>query len=153
MKTVVVMTVLMTAMGVAGIAQSPDAAKTEVVGALKHFYQTYQTCNRAVMETLIVDDVLYRHTVGTVQQGKAEFFKGWRPMDNCNFDVLRVEPRSVRVYGETAIVFGDLVWKTKDGPLHSGKDIASQVFVKRNGRWLLASNVSAAIPDSNQERR
>lgn len=148
MKRVVAVAALLTAMDAGAGAQSTDAVKNEVIEAQKRFYNAYKTCNREETESLIVDDPLYRHAAGTVQEGKAEFLKGMRPADACNFDVLRVDARSVRVIGDTAIVFGDLTWKVKNGPVtEPGKNIAMTVFVKRNGRWLFASNVSAEVPE------
>ena len=148
MKRFFVVSTLVGVMGATTGAQSTDAVKNEVIAAQKRFYDAYKNCNHQETEMLIVDDPLYRHAAGTVQEGKAEFLKGMRPADDCNFDVLRVDPRSVRILGDTAIVFGDLTWKVKGSPVtEPGKNIAMTVFVKRNGRWLFAANASAEVPE------
>ena len=42
-----------------------------------------------------------------------------------------------------AVVVGDLHFKGKNTPKVEAKLTSSQVFVKQNGRWLFASNMSA----------
>jgi uncharacterized protein (TIGR02246 family) len=152
MYTLLVTTVgLVVALAPAARAQSShaaEAAKDEVIAVQKRFYDAYRTCNRKEVEALLVEDPLYRHAAGPVQQGRDEILNGIRPADSCNFDELRVDPRSVRIIGDTAIVYGDLMWKVKNGPAtEPGKNIAVTTFVRRNGRWLFASNVSAAVPE------
>jgi uncharacterized protein (TIGR02246 family) len=152
MMKVVVTAVIAAALSTGVNAQSRDtandAAKKEVVDVQKRFYDAYRSCNRKEVEALLVEDPFYRHAAGPVQQGRDEILNGMRPADSCNFDELRVDPRSVRIIGDTAIVYGDLMWKVKNSPAtEPGKNIAVTTFVRRNGRWLFASNVSAAVPE------
>jgi ketosteroid isomerase-like protein len=126
-------------MGIARAA-SDDAAKEEVIAAQKKFYKAYESCDAKAMEPLVVDDLLYLHSTGGLQHNKAELIKGLTP--NCSIQILRVDPTSVRVYGDTAVVFGDLHFKAKTTPEVQAKLLAAQVFIKRNGRWLFVHNSS-----------
>lgn len=125
----------------AASAQSSGTAKDEVIAAQKRFYNAYQSCNAKELAEIVVDDMMYLHSTGGLQKNKTELVTSVKP-DACGFDILRVDPTSVRIYGDTAIIFGDLKFKPKNGPATVGQKIASQVFVKRNGKWLFASNVS-----------
>jgi uncharacterized protein (TIGR02246 family) len=126
----------------AGVAaQSESSARDEVIAAQKRFYDAYRTCNKTEMASLVTDDMMYLHSTGGLQKNKAELVNSLNP-EKCNFEVLRVDPTSVRVYGDAAIVFGNLHYKPKNGPETRGGQLAVQVFVRRNGRWLFAHNQS-----------
>lgn len=131
--------------GTAG-AQSSGAggsAKDEVLAAQKRFYEAYRTCNAKDMEQLVVDDMLYFHSTGSLQHNKAELLKSLA--QPCGFDVLRVDVQTVRIYGDTAVLFGDLKVKRPGVPAVNAPLIATQVFVRQNGRWLFASNQSSEV--------
>ncbi len=126
---------------VAGAQSWESSAREEVLAAQKKFYQAYQSCDAKAMEPLVVDDLIYWHSTGGVQRSKADLLKGLTP--NCTIELLRVDVTNVRIYGDTAILFGDLYFKAKNGAPTAGGQIASQVFIKRNGRWLFAHNISS----------
>ena len=141
MKQVMAILTMVTALGAVAGAQSDDAVKNEVIAAQKKFYEAYQACDAKAMDSLVVDDMMYYHSTGGLQKSKAELIKSLPAV--CTFEILRVDPRNVRIYGDTAILFGDLKVKSKGRPAAAGGQIASQVFVKRNGRWLFAMNMSS----------
>jgi hypothetical protein len=133
----------------AAAADSAAAEKEAVLKAQKHLYDAYAACDRDEVERLIVDEPFYRHAVGLVQDGRAAFLKGINPKEKCDFDVLRVDPITVHIVGDTAIIFGNLTWKTSKmpAPTDPGKNAAMTVFVKRKGRWLFVGNSSMEVPD------
>jgi len=142
MRHVIAGAVLTGALAALPAAQSGEqGVKDEVIAAQKRFYTAYRTCDKATMATLVTDDMMYLHSTGGLQKNKAELVDSLNPA-NCPFEILQVDPTSVRVYGDSAIIFGNLRYKPKNGPETMGKKIASQVFVKRDGRWLFASNIS-----------
>ena len=122
-------------------AQGGNSAEDEVVAAQKLFYETYQACDGEAMANLVTDDMWYFHSTGGIQHNKAEMLESLE--GDCFIEILRCDIRSVRVYGDAAVVVGDLHFKGKDTPKVEAKLTSSQVFVKQNGRWLFASNMSA----------
>jgi ketosteroid isomerase-like protein len=121
-------------------AASDNAAKNEVIAAQKRFYEAYQSCDAKAMQPLVVGDLLYLHSTGSLQHNKEELLKGLTP--NCSIQILRVDPEVVRVYGDTAVVFGRLHFKAKSSPEVQANLLAAQVFIKRNGKWLFVHNSS-----------
>lgn len=141
MKQMMVGVALVAAVGVIVGAQSAGGGvRDEVVAAQKKFYEAYQSCNAKDLEGLVTEDMVYLHSTGGVQRSKAELLKSLPP--TCTFEVLRVDVTNVRIYGDTAIVSGDLHFKAKGSPKVAAHLLATQVFVKQNGRWLLANNSS-----------
>ncbi len=141
MKQMMAGVALVVAMGaVAGAQSAGGSVRDEVVAAQKKFYQAYQSCNAKDLDGLVTEDMVYLHSTGGVQKNKAELLKSLPA--NCTFEVLRVDVTNVRIYGDTAIVSGDLHFKAKGSPKVAAHLLATQVFVKQNGRWLLANNSS-----------
>ena len=123
-----------------GKARAQETVEEEVLAAQKRFYQAYESCDAEAMESLVTDDMMYLHSTGGLQSNKTELLESLTP--DCFIEVLRVDVDSVRIYGDAAVLFGDLHFKGKDTPKVEAKLRASQVFVKQDGRWLLASNSS-----------
>jgi ketosteroid isomerase-like protein len=122
------------------IARAQETVEEEVLAAQKRFYQAYESCNAEAMEPLVTDDMMYLHSTGGLQNNKTELLESLTP--DCFIEVLRVDVDSVRIYGDAAVLFGDLHFKGKDTPKVQAKLRASQVFVKQDGQWLFASNSS-----------
>ena len=145
MKRATVAVVFAALAGIGVSAQSPSDAREDVVAAQKRFYEAYRTCNAQELERMVTDDLLYVYSVGMTHQSKAEFLKTITP--GCGWDELAVDPQTVRVHGDTAWVLGQFRYKGRNKPAITAKLLAMQVFVKRDGRWLLASNqTTEAIP-------
>jgi ketosteroid isomerase-like protein len=132
---------LATVLSVQAGAQGSDSAKDEVIAAQKRFYEAYQACDAKAMAGLVTDDMWYFHSTGGIQHDKAEMLASLTP--DCFIEVLRCDVRTVRIYGDTAVLVGDLHFKGKGTPKVAAQLTSSQVFVKQNGRWLFASNMSA----------
>jgi ketosteroid isomerase-like protein len=122
------------------IARAQETVEEEVLAAQKRFYQAYESCDAEAMEPLVTDDMMYLHSTGGLQNNKTELLESLTP--DCFIEVLRVDVDSVRIYGDAAVLFGDLHFKGKDTPKVQAKLRASQIFVKQDGRWLFASNSS-----------
>ena len=137
--------------GNAGTAKGADdglAAAREVLAAQKQFYQAYRTCNEQDMASLVTDDLMYLFSVGFMHKGKTEFLKSLEPA-GCGWDVLQVDVdiNDVRIYGDTAILFGNFRYKGKNAEPIDANLMAMQVFVKRDGKWLFAANsTTEAVP-------
>jgi len=54
---------------------------------------------------------------------------------------------NVRIFGDTAVVTGtDDEITLKDGKKSNGHYVWTDVFVKRNGKWLAVASQTAQIP-------
>jgi len=141
MRTTLFAIAIAAALAAQAAAQGGDSAKDEVAAAQTRFYETYQACDGEAMAGLVTDDMWYFHSTGGIQHNKAEMLESLE--GDCFIEILRCDIRSVRIYGDTAVVVGDLHFKGKDTPKVEAKLTSSQVFVKQDGRWLFASNMSA----------
>src|SRR5205823_1674852 len=96
-----------------------------------------KTCNVSDLNRMVTDDVLWLHANALVQDKKALT----AAVAGCGFDDIHFEVKTARVYGDAAIVTGNMPYRLKNGA--SQTLFASQVYVKRNGTWLLASHQGA----------
>jgi hypothetical protein len=53
---------------------------------------------------------------------------------------------TIRYYGETAVVNGSETWVRKNGG--SGRNIWTDVFVKRSGRWAIVASQDLEVPEA-----
>tara|TARA_B100001123_G_scaffold413007_1_gene510937 strand:+ start:1464 stop:2057 length:594 start_codon:yes stop_codon:yes gene_type:complete len=131
-----------------------ETVKEEVLAVQKQFYQAYESCDAEAMEPLVTDDMMYLHSTGDLQSNKTELLESLSSVDgttptesttrtaDCFLEMLQVDVDSIRIYGDAAVLFGDLHVIPKGAPKVKAKLRASQVFVKQDGRWLFASNSS-----------
>jgi ketosteroid isomerase-like protein len=140
MKQVIVSITLSTVLCAVTLAQSGGNVKDEVLAAQKRFAESSKACSAQQMEPLVTDDIVWIHPGGGGENGKGEVVKSHANPQSpfCPWDEWRIDVRNVNIYGDAAVVVGDLHYKPK------GKDAgapltALQIYVKRNGRWLLAA--------------
>jgi ketosteroid isomerase-like protein len=77
---------------------------------------------------------------------KAKALEGLKAPDN-SLDTIEMGEMTVRTFGNTALVTGSDVEKSKEkGKDTSGKYIWTDVFVKQNGTWQAVSSQSAKVP-------
>lgn len=138
----------------AAVAQPAPAANTAaVLAAQTHWFETYAGCKAEEMARLVTEGMMFIHHLGLIDN-KATFLKG---VAGCGLSRIGSEQTNVRVLGDTAIVNGKLAWAGKNAsskgtfmqPTSSASFstfLYSQVYVWRNGRWLLASHQSTAVP-------
>ena len=130
---------------------SQETVKEEVLAAQKRFYQAYESCDAEAMEFLVTEDMMYLHSTGDLQSNKTELLESMVTEDGaadsalaseCFLEILRVDVDNIRIYGDAAVLFGDLHVKGKGAPKIKAQLRSSQVFVKQDGQWLFASNAS-----------
>jgi imidazolonepropionase-like amidohydrolase/ketosteroid isomerase-like protein len=122
----------------ANVRSSNGADRDAVVGVAKQFTEAYRTCDTQEMGRVVTEDVLYRHSVGTLQN-KDQLLKG---IAGCRYDEMAIEPDNLRIYGDVAILIGRHPIKAKKTVV-GGLTVTllvGEVFVKQNGRWLFASH-------------
>jgi uncharacterized protein (TIGR02246 family) len=143
---------LVTVLSGVALAQSDGSVKDEVLAAQRHFSETRKTCNAQEMERLVRDDMMWFHSSGGKELNKADFVKYLSDNSQnpglCGLDEFRVDVLMVRIYGDdTAVLVGDFHFKAKGRPEMTPPEKAMQVFVKQNGRWLLAANQTTKLTE------
>src|SRR5438445_5027854 len=133
MKHILVSVTGSTALCGVALAQSGGGVRDEVVAAQKRFAESSKACSAQKMEPLVTDDVVWIHPGGGGETGKAEVVKSHANPQSpyCPWDEWRIDVHNVNLYGDAAVVVGDLHYKPKGkdaGPLLT----SLQVYVKRN---------------------
>lgn len=114
-----------------------SGAAAEVAAADSSWAEFYQSCNVDGMNRLIADDMAFIHISGHMQN-KAEFVDSVR---SCNMELMHTTPTSTRLYGNTAIVIGNMTYKAKGGA--AGSIIYTRAYVRDgSGRWSLVTHQS-----------
>jgi ketosteroid isomerase-like protein len=116
------------------VAQQGSGIDPAVMSAAQTFHDAVRTCKVADVDQMVTDDMLWLHANGLVQDKKA--FTA--AVGACSFADIHLDVKTARMYGDAAILTGDLPFKLKKGG--SQTLFVSQVYVKRNGKWLLASH-------------
>jgi hypothetical protein len=124
------------------MASAQDSVKMDpaLLMAKEKVIEAQKTCNVALANEWVTDDMLFIHANGILQDKKAfgDFVK------TCTLADIRFDVDNVRMYGDVAVLSGKLPFKMKQGPGMSF--FVSEVYVKRNGKWLFASHQSTDAP-------
>ena len=140
MKQVIVSVTLSTALCGVALAQSGGGTRSDVLAAQERFAASSKGCNAQEMERLVTDDIVWIHPGGGSEVGKAEVVKSHANPKSpyCPWDEWKIDVKTVNLYGDSAVVVGDLHYKPK--AKDPGAPLTSlQIYVKRNGQWLLAA--------------
>lgn len=142
MRTLVLVGAVLVAgvqLGLLAQAGSGSGATAEVAAADSSWAELYQACDIDGMNQLVADDMVFVHTGGNVQN-KTEFVDSVRL---CNMEEVDTTPSSIRLYGDTAIVVGNMTYKVQGMAL--GHIIYTRAYVKRDsGRWSLVTHQSTS---------
>lgn len=131
-----ILCVLMAAAGAVPDAQVAPSVDAALMAAQSRFQEAQKTCDAAGMAKLVTEDMLVLHADGRVEDKQA-FAKF---VSQCVLEDIRFDVKTVRLYGDVAVLTGTLPFKIKQGP--SMSFAVTQVYVKRNGTWLFASHQS-----------
>lgn len=134
------MIVFALALGAAGgtrvIAQAGVTIDPALMAAQQKFHNAQKTCNVAEISQMVTDDMMFLHADGRVEDKKA--FTDF--VSKCSLSDIRLDVKTARIYGDVAILTGDLPFTVTQGP--SMSFVVSQMYVKRQGKWLFASHQS-----------
>ena len=116
----------------------------EVMAAIKNK-------DAATLDPLFADEFIYRTHFGA-EAGKAEFLQSIASMP-LEILAVRGEELKVNVYGETAVLTG--VQHAEARPLAGEAEESvvafTDVFVKREGRWLMVLAYGVELPSEPNE--
>lgn len=116
----------------------------EIIAAIKNK-------DAATLDPLFAEDFIYRTHFGA-EAGKAEFLQSIASMP-MEILAIRREELKVNVYGETAVLTG--VQHAEARPLAGEAEESvvafTDVFVKREGRWLMVLAYGVELPIGSDE--
>jgi len=140
----------MIAVPLAQSQSSPAAAPggaTSTEQELMRLVQQYNDAqvkgDRQALERLWADDYLYTHSNGTVMnkaQDIADATSG-----GMTWTAARLDGMKVRVFGDVGIVTGRLIMEGRAANYASGPRRFTDIFVRRNGRWLLVGGQTTML--------
>ena len=103
------------------------------------------------LEPMLADDFVYRTHFGA-EANKAEFLQS---VASFPVEILSIhgEELKANVYGETAIITGvqHAEARVPEGGLEESAVAFTDVFVRRDGRWLMALAYGVELPSETEE--
>ncbi len=89
------------------------------------------------LATMLDEDLSHIHLNGNVD-GKDAYLSGVR--DRFRFLSVQRDNLQIRVFGDTAVMIGDLIQQTRTLETNTDFDIkavTTQVWARQNGKWIL----------------
>jgi ketosteroid isomerase-like protein len=128
-------------------AATPDAkTEKEIMAAMNSYKQAIIKKDAAALQQVLSDDLVYTHS-SNLHQDKAaliESLKGNSTTEDLDFKDLKV-----RVYGNTAVVIGDVDFHMSTGGVQSVNHLnVLHVLVKGPQGWQLAARQAVKYPDA-----
>jgi ketosteroid isomerase-like protein len=128
-------------------AANPDAkTEKEIMAAMDAYKQALIKRDAAALSKVLSDDLIYTHS-SNLHQDKAavlESLKGNSVTEDIDFKDLKVH-----VYGNTAVVVGDVDFHTSSGGVASvAKLNVLHVLVKGPQGWQLAARQAVRYPEA-----
>ncbi|MFP5264994.1 MAG: DUF4440 domain-containing protein [Blastocatellia bacterium] len=125
-------------------AAGPSAAEQELLKVERAWLDAYLNRDAAAMEQIESDDFTITHADGRVITRAEEIANLKKAPAGDSSVSFSTENTRVRLYGDTAILTGVFVYKSKDSTERSRY---TDVYVKRNGRWqVVASHLTRLAP-------
>jgi ketosteroid isomerase-like protein len=120
-----------------------DAATSQTLQAAEHAWlNAEKNHDAAAFEKIVADDWIAINPDGKTET-KAERAAA---IKSANVESASMGPMKVRVFGETAVVTGtDDETTVTDGKKSTGHYVWTDVFVKRNGKWLAVASQTAPV--------
>jgi uncharacterized protein (TIGR02246 family) len=132
--------------GIGAAAQAPGRAEQEVLKTQADRQKAVLAQDVKALDSLLASELVWVHSSARVQN-KAEYLE---MVKTGASRWLKLDPQGmkVRVYGDTAVVTGEL-HQTTTGPGRQPADRTLhtiEVYVKRDGRWQLTDCQATAVP-------
>jgi hypothetical protein len=127
--------------------ESDDAIAREVIAAEEARCQAILVSDRAALDLILGDDLTNTHSTG-LSEDKITNLNRSAASDSTTYTRANLK---VRVYGDTAVMTGDMDIHFPDAPDGTpGRlmpSVALQVWVKRDDRWQLVAIQTAPRPE------
>lgn len=131
-----------------GSAAMTDADRTSIQQQLfqmeDEWGKAHESGDLGAFDLIFADDFIYTVNDGTLHEKAA--FISLAEQDPIDYDSVRVEDKTLRWYGTTAVVTGRAVsYWTQDGAVHRAAGQFTNVFVERAGRWQVVVGHSSSL--------
>jgi hypothetical protein len=149
MKRILLLTIAVFTLSCLLSAQAKTGKSSNVADEIKKLEQQRNDAilkaDTATLDKLTSDDYTNTTAQGKVEK-KADIMDGFKS-GKIKFDSREISDLDVRVYGNTAVVTGQVNQKaTNNGVDTSGQSRFTRVYVKQNGRWVSVANQATSIP-------
>ncbi len=138
--------VLLSAIAAHNLFAGGPSVETEIIAVEKQLFAAIKAKDPAALERLLTDDFILR-VPGAPPADRAAFLQNVKAIP---VEIVEIwsEDMHARGFGETAVLTGTQLARTRDsaGTTQVSAQAFTDVFVKRNGRWLLALAHSVEIP-------
>jgi uncharacterized protein (TIGR02246 family) len=151
-----------------GLLQAPDSSETEIRSVMAQVLKASLEGDSNTVARLMADEYLQTDIFGHVQDKSTWLREYFNPIAELikagkfRWEVYDRKDLQIRTYGDSAVVIGALeakgsgarwvpqthTWAADPSASFSGTLRFTHVYVKRNGKWLLAA-LHNAIPVSS----
>jgi len=136
---------LAAAYGMSGTNGKSD--KEQILQLERDWCESFVSTGAAANERILADDCVGTESDGT-RVTKADVIAELNKGEPLISDHLNENDVTVRFYGNTAVVNGSESWKRKpDGK--TGRNIWTDIFVKRNGHWQIVASQDLEVLDKS----
>lgn len=132
-------------------AATPDAkTEKEVLAALDTYRQAMMKKDAATLQKVLGDDLTYTHS-SNLHENKAAVIESLK--NSTVYEAIDFKDLKVRVYGNTAVVKGDVDFKNNNaGTVTVNKLNILHVLVKGPQGWQLVARQATRYPDSTAKK-
>jgi ketosteroid isomerase-like protein len=102
----------------------------------------FQSCNVKQMGNILSDELVFIVQNGVVQ-GKTEQMAS---VARCDMKQMTVRPEKIRVFGNTSVVYGTLVYRLEGPRANQGTLVYGRVYVRERGLWRMIQHQSTPSP-------
>src|SRR2546422_877445 len=95
------------------VAQHGRDVDPDVITAQQKFHNAVNTCNLTEIRQMTTEDMLFIHSDGHSDDKKAYT----DAVAKCPFEVFKLDVKTARMYGDTAILTGNLLLKAKQSSM------------------------------------
>jgi ketosteroid isomerase-like protein len=129
----------------------PSAETQAVLDLEREIMTAIRNKDAATLEPLLADDFIYRTHFGA-EANKAEFLKSVAAFP-VEITSIHGEELKANVYGETAVITGvqHAQARVPEGVLEESAVAFTDVFVRREGRWLMVLAYGVELPSELEE--
>ncbi len=135
---------LMAAAAMAMAADSP--AEKAVLKAAQDLAQAQMKKDRAALEKLLGDEIVYSHSSGMVET-KADHIKAtMRPVAESNYEKIEYTDPRIMVYGNTAVMTCKALYSVNNAGKKADNHLTMlQTWVKRGSNWQLVARWTTRV--------
>jgi ketosteroid isomerase-like protein len=131
---------------IAGAQQSSVSVTAEIQAVENEWAKASRTKDASILERILSEEYTYFGVEAGTQLSKQGMIQALK-QSKASFSSIENIVRSVRVYGDIAIVLGEFHGSgTEDGKAFLWRDSWQTIFAKRNGKWVAIASHEAPIP-------